>query len=124
MTLQELLAELNRLDVNLSLAGDKLHVEAPRGVLTDDLKEAMRQHKAELVALLKEERSRPQVISNVFCFDCFRKHGKAARYQPHRVAVWEEDHDWLELTCTRCGATCYMRDRWKGGEADGGNPAG
>lgn len=121
MTPEALLTELNRLNVKISLAGDKLHVEAPAGVLTPDLKEAMRQYKPALMTLLRGQ-ARPQVISNVFCFDCFKKYGKKAQYQPHRVAAWGEDPDWLELTCTSCGAKCYMRDRW-GGSAEG-NKAG
>ena len=52
MTLLGLLVELKRLNVKLSLAGDKLRLEAPAGVLTPELKEALRQHKAALIALL------------------------------------------------------------------------
>jgi len=52
MTLLDLLAELNRLNVKLTLAGDKLRLEAPAGVLTPELKETIRQHKAALKALL------------------------------------------------------------------------
>jgi len=52
MTPIDLLAELERLNVKVSLAGDKLRLEAPAGVLTPELKEALRQHKAALIALL------------------------------------------------------------------------
>jgi len=52
MTPAELLAKLERLNVKVSLAGDKLRLEAPAGVLTPELKEALRQHKAALIALL------------------------------------------------------------------------
>jgi hypothetical protein len=52
MNALDLLAELKRLNVKLSLAGDKLRLEAPAGVLTPELKEALRQHKAALKALL------------------------------------------------------------------------
>jgi len=40
-TLDLLVAELKRLNVKLSLAGDKLRLEAPAGTLTPKLKEAL-----------------------------------------------------------------------------------
>lgn len=51
MTPIDLLAELERLNVKVSLAGDKLRLEAPAGVLSPELKEAVRQHKPALTAL-------------------------------------------------------------------------
>jgi len=70
MTLLGLLVELKRLNVKLSLAGDKLRLEAPAGTLTPKLKEALRQHKAALIALLSgrpvEETFWPGVKSNVY----------------------------------------------------------
>jgi len=51
MNTLDLLAELKRLNVKLSLAGDKLRLEAPAGVLTPDLKKAIQQRKSALTAL-------------------------------------------------------------------------
>lgn len=48
MTPQELLAELEQRGVKLTVAGDKLRYDAPAGALTPELKEALRQHKAEI----------------------------------------------------------------------------
>jgi len=48
----DLLAKLERRNVKVSLAGDKLRLEAPAGTLTLELKEALRQHKPALTALL------------------------------------------------------------------------
>ena len=45
-----LLTELTRLEVNLSAEPDGLHVQAPAEVLTDELRQAMAEHK---VALLR-----------------------------------------------------------------------
>lgn len=118
MTAADVLHALEQAGCTVVLDGNTIRV---RGQLTDDLRAAIRENKPELVALLREQ-ARPQFADNVFCFDCFRRYGKKARYQPHRVAVWEEDASWLELTCTSCGAKCYMRDRW-GGSAEG-NKAG
>lgn len=119
MTPETLLAELDRLNVTLTLAGDKLHVEAPAGVLTPELKDALLQHKPALVALLREREATtvvnnrgqeiPAVVNNVFCFTCFKTYGKQARHQPHHVAVSQDQPGWWELTCTRCGSKCYMR---------------
>lgn len=119
MTAEVLLTELTRLGVTLTLAGDKLHVEATTGVLTPELKEALRQHKPALVAILRE-RETTKVVNNVFCFDCFKAGGKAAKYQVHTVApyTWQGDSNWWELTCTRCGSKCYMRPK-EGDEARG-----
>ena len=52
MTLLGLLAELKRINVKLSLAGDKLRLEAPAGTLTPKLKEALVKHKPALKSLL------------------------------------------------------------------------
>ncbi len=70
MNTLDLLAEFKRLNVKLSLAGDKLRFEAPAGVLTPEIKEALRQHKAALIALLSgrpvEMVFWPGVKSNVY----------------------------------------------------------
>jgi tubulysin polyketide synthase-like protein len=49
MILMFLLTELARLEVYLSVASDGLHVQAPVGVLTDELRLAMIEHKAALL---------------------------------------------------------------------------
>ena len=49
MMLMALLSELARLEVYLSVASDGLHVQAPSGVLTDELRQAMIEHKAALL---------------------------------------------------------------------------
>lgn len=54
-----LLTELDRLGVKFSLAGDKLQVDAPAGALTDDLRQAIRDNKPALVALLQSDPPRP-----------------------------------------------------------------
>ncbi len=49
MMLTLLLTELTRLDVHLLAEFDGLHVKAPAGVLTDELRQAMQEHKAALL---------------------------------------------------------------------------
>ncbi len=53
MTPLDLLAELERRNVKLTLAGDKLRLDAPAGVLTPELKDAVRRQKPALIALLE-----------------------------------------------------------------------
>ncbi|WP_273000753.1 hypothetical protein [Hydrogenibacillus schlegelii] len=52
MTAAELLRELHRRGVRITAHEGRLRCEAPRGTITPDLVEAMRQHKAELMRLL------------------------------------------------------------------------
>jgi len=47
-----LIVELRERHIRLSANGDRLVVEAPRGVLTAELCETLRRHKADLLALL------------------------------------------------------------------------
>ena len=49
MMLMLLLRELARLQVHLSVACDGLHIQAPTGTLTDELRQAMTEQKAALM---------------------------------------------------------------------------
>jgi hypothetical protein len=49
MMLMLLLSELTHLQVHLSDTSEGLHVQAPAGVLTDELRQAMAEHKADLL---------------------------------------------------------------------------
>jgi len=49
MMLILLLTELTSLKVHLSVESDGLHVQAPSGALTDELRQVMTQHKAALL---------------------------------------------------------------------------
>ena len=52
MTLTELHALLERLGVELSARGERLHYKAPAGVLTPEIKAALAAHKPALLAML------------------------------------------------------------------------
>ena len=54
MTATALLDELRTKGVHLTLEGQHVAVDAPKGVLTDDVRQAIRQHKAALLALLAQ----------------------------------------------------------------------
>ncbi len=54
MTAAELLAELRKLDVHVVLDGDRLRLDAPAGVLTEEHKQHLTRRKPEVVAFLRE----------------------------------------------------------------------
>jgi thioesterase domain-containing protein len=56
MTAAHLLEQLRRLDVHVELDGDRLRLNAPAGVLTDEHKHDLAMRKAELIEFLREAR--------------------------------------------------------------------
>lgn len=106
MTAEAILERLRSLGASVSLAGDKLRVEAPAGVLTPDLKAALIEHKAELVRLL-----RPVVndLPPPVCDRC----GGALFWQSIAYGPW---------TCARCHPPHTRRvvARWSSPEAGEG----
>jgi amino acid adenylation domain-containing protein len=54
MTAADLVAHLRGLDVRLQADGERLRCSAPKGVLTDDLREQLSTRKAEILAWLRE----------------------------------------------------------------------
>jgi thioesterase domain-containing protein len=54
VTAADLLAELRKLDVHVVLDGDRLRLNAPAGVLTDEHKRDLAQRKSEVIAFLRE----------------------------------------------------------------------
>ncbi len=55
MTAIEILTNLRKAGATVTIAGDKLRLEAPKGVLTDELKQRLSINKAEIIRLLQEE---------------------------------------------------------------------
>ena len=53
MNIVTLIDELTKQDIRLSIKGEKLLIDAPKGVLTDTLTEVLRRRKPEIVATLK-----------------------------------------------------------------------
>jgi tubulysin polyketide synthase-like protein len=52
MTASTLLADLRARGIKLSVSGERLNVDAPRGAVTPDLRTALVEHKADLIRLL------------------------------------------------------------------------
>lgn len=55
MTALEILTDLRRAGVTVSIVGDKLRLKAPEGVLTEELKQRLAIQKAEIIKLLQAE---------------------------------------------------------------------
>jgi hypothetical protein len=53
MTPESLLADLQAKGVHFQVVGDTLRVDAPKGVLTPELRQALYQHKVEILVYLK-----------------------------------------------------------------------
>ena len=103
MTAATLLDRLRSLGASVSLVGDKLRAEAPAGTLTDDLKAALIEHKAELVRLLRPAPDLPPPV----CDRC----GGALFWQSIAYGPW---------TCARCYPPQARRlvARWSSPEAE------
>jgi predicted metal-dependent hydrolase len=56
MSVGALLEDLRRRDVTLEAVGDRLHVDAPAGVMTDELRAALVENKGRLLESLARER--------------------------------------------------------------------
>lgn len=124
--MEELLSELNRLEVKLKLDGDELRVSAPQGVLTKDLREALKAHKKRLVELLRQQRGLDEPSTQI-------EHDAENRHAPFALtelqhAYWlgrgngldmgsVATHLYVELDCDRLDierandALCAMIDR-------------
>ena len=61
MTATAMLADLHRSGIRLEARGDRLHVEARPGTITDDLRRLLTEHKAELLAELKPTDTRARL---------------------------------------------------------------
>ena len=56
MTAQNLLSQLREKGVELKTSdGDRLVIDAPKGTITDELRDALKTHKSELLQILKSE---------------------------------------------------------------------
>lgn len=56
MTADDLIEEMEGRGVNLRRMGDQLNVDAPRGVVTDTLRQDLQVHKEEILSLLRQRR--------------------------------------------------------------------
>jgi len=111
MTAQAILDRLRSFGVCLSVAGDKLRVEAPAGVLTPELRQELIEHKAALLALLRPY-SPPVILGSrgedPLDFRCDPLTGEWF----HEPGWWQESPQVCERqvarpACPQCGGTRF-----------------
>jgi|SRR5215217_1795044 len=91
-----LLEDLRRRGVTLEAEGDLLHVEAPAGAITDELRAALVENKGYLVELLTWERHKLEKAD---------RRGLAIRWSEY--PIWIKLHDplaaeWHEVRASKC----------------------
>jgi len=59
MNAQQLLADLERLGVTYSVEGQHLRLEAPRGAISDEMRQSLKEHKPQIVELLSQRQLAP-----------------------------------------------------------------
>ena len=96
MNASALLEELYRRDVALEAQGDLLHVDAPGGAMTDDLRAALVESKEDLLALLARKRHKLEKADG---------RGLAIRWSEY--PTWIKLHDpltgeWHEVKASEC----------------------
>ena len=95
MTPLHMLADLRRRGVVLIAQGDRLHVDAPAGVLTPEMRDALAAHKYELLGLLLADD--PEVVWRI---DAMRRQVPLRGPIPFLVA---RDVPPVPGTCLSCG---------------------
>ena len=96
MSAQALLEEIRRLDVRLEAEGSLLHVDAPVGAMTEELRAALEENKQGLIKLLDRERRRLREAD---------RRGLVTRWSEY--PAWIELHDpltgeWHEVRASEC----------------------
>ena len=81
LTLPHLLFELDQRDIHITADGDQLHVDAPAGSLTSEMRQRLATHKTELLAYLKQQTADEPPGSIGRQIEPFRKAIRAARQQ-------------------------------------------
>ena len=71
MTAGALLQDIQSRGIQVTLSGEQLSYDAPRGAMTDELLSEIRAHKAALVALLQPAETPPEPLSSGYpCVSC------------------------------------------------------
>jgi hypothetical protein len=90
VSVQGLLDNLRQRDVRLEADGELLRVDAPSGTVTEELRDALVEHKSKLLKLLERER------------DCERRDLKEAD-RLSMVVRWSEYPTWIRLRDSSTG---------------------
>jgi hypothetical protein len=96
MSASALLEDLRRRDVALEAEGDRLHVDAPAGAITDELRAALVENKGRLLELLARERHKLEKAGRL---------GLAIRWSEYPTWITLHDPltgDWHEVRASEC----------------------
>ncbi len=96
MSARALLEELRARDVHLRGEGLMLHVDAPAGVVTDELRATLHQNKRNLIRLLESERLRLEAADRRGLLITWAR-------EPGYVSIHDPTTgDWHELDASEC----------------------
>jgi TubC N-terminal docking domain len=87
---QALLEELRRRDVILQAAGSLLHVDAPVGAVTEELRAALVEHKQGLIKLLAWERRRLEEANRCGLVVCWSEYPTWIKIHDPLAGEWHE----------------------------------
>lgn len=104
MTATVLLDELRSKGIRLSVEEDRLAVDAPKGMLTDALRQTIRQHKAEILSLLAQATPANDALSKVSSGETIEPVIAAA--VPHTVAPCPHERTGRRADGTRVCLAC------------------
>ena len=114
MNVEELFNHIQQVGVMMTVQADDIEIDAPSDVLTDELRQAIRANKAELIRVsspksvspnqheIREQTSKAEKIRCYRCDD----------YTPHTEQLCDYPEyviDWLLYMCKTCGSTTYAR---------------
>lgn len=81
MNAQTIIREFQSLGAQLKRNGDRIEVEAPAGVISNELRESLRQHKAEVLPLLSECATAPLTRQEGYEYPKFTIPTPVGRYE-------------------------------------------
>jgi hypothetical protein len=114
MNASTLLDDLRSRDVLLEADGERLVVDAPAGVVTEDLRASLAEHKPSLLKILEWERSKlEEADRRGFVAKWSRELGWISLHDP----LTGEWHDWPAADCLPSIVAEANRRRRKGGAA-------
>lgn len=87
MNRSQLLKELDKWGVKLSVNGDRLVIEAPKNVLTSELRDALKEHKPQIIDLLRQSQAITPTLPTI-------KSDPTQRYKPFPLTDIQQAY-WL-----------------------------
>ena len=103
MTATELLHELAAKGIRLMAHGEQIAADAPRAVMTDTLRQAIRQHKAALLTLLVQTPREPPGLEAEYrhCRDFLELWEERAAIMEYDGGLPRDDAEWQAYLCVK-----------------------